>query len=208
LAVATKAKAVPWEEVVDVCDDLFDWLVAKGLADGTHPHVTAAVRILTSSPDDLVAAVAQALVRVELYRSADQLNDARTRFGPRLPQEIHELLFDYSTEQGAEHNVRALSSRLAEIRRLIVKIEERKVRRAALYAAGPRSDADGEHQQAKLDNVLASLRAVGEAAQSLLESFREFSPGTTEYPLTFAGWKQFEKAIRAELAKLGFVWPS
>lgn len=205
--MATKAKPVPWEEVVDLCGDLFGWLVAEGLADAKEPHVTAAVRILTMSPTDLVAGVAYALARVEVYRSTDRLNDAQRLLDAGMRQEVHELLFDYSIEQQAERDVRALSSRFAEIGRLIGKIEARKVRRAALHAEGPLSDADLQHQRAKLENVLARLQAVGDATQSLLQSFRQFSPLTTEYPLTSAGWKQFDKAIRAELSNLGFVWP-
>lgn len=205
--MATKAKPVPWEQVVDVCADLFDWLVAEGLADAKEPHATAAVRILTESRGELSTGVANALVRVELYRSADKLSDVRSLLGSGSRQEIHALLLDYSLEQQAEGDVRALAPRLAEIRRLIAKIENRKARRAEVFGAVPLSEADLQRQQAKLESVLADVQAVGDAAQSLLHSFREFSPLTTEYPLTLAGWKQFEMAIRAELSRLGFVWP-
>lgn len=208
--MATKPKPVPWEDVVDACGDLFEWLVANGHARKGEFVLSAALRVLAESGPDRVLAfsVARALMRLELYRNADRSNDARALFaGSRMAQEIKELIFDYSIEQKGERDIRALSPRLAEIRRLIGKIEDRKIRRQALSPGAPLSDADRQYQQSTLKRVLASLNAAGQAMEDLLQSYRQFSPAMTDYPLTFAGWKKFETAVRAELTKLGFVWP-
>jgi hypothetical protein len=54
--------------------------------------------------------------------------------------------------------------------------------------------------------VLVRLNAVITATRQLYEDFQEFSPAATEYPLTFSGWREFERQIRTELGVLGFVW--
>jgi hypothetical protein len=209
--MATKPKPVPWEDVVDLCGDLFEWLVENGHASKGDYRATAAGHTLAKAApgDALVRAVAHSLLILDGYVSAGKRQDMPGLFAnSRIPKNVQELLFSDAIEEEADRDIRDLSPRLAQIRRLIGKIAERNTRRQVLsHHTLSLCEEDRKRKQAILEGVLAGLQRVEEATKELYRSFQQFNPAATRYPLTLAGWLQFKKEIRGDLTKLGFLWP-
>lgn len=208
--MATKPEPVPWPDVVDLVDELFDWLVASGHAAKKDDPLTAVWRILGTlgTDDSLPSRVAQAIHDLELYRGAGRREDELTRtMGSTFTESVRELLFDDSIEREADRDIRGLFPRFQKIRRLFIEIAERKERRDALLPLAPAFvEAGASRRQVELDIVLVRLNVVMDATNQLYEDFEKFNPAATEYPLTLSGWREFEKQVRTDLGALGFVW--
>ena len=208
--MATKSKPVPWPDVVDLVDELFDWLVSNGHAAKKDDPLTAVWRILGTlgTDDSLPSRVAQAIHDLELYRGAGRREDELARtMGNTFSESVRELLFDDSIEREADRDIRALFPRFQQIRRLFMEIAERKERRDALVPlATAFAEAGASCRQFELDAVLVRLDIVIHVTNQLYEDFEKFNPAATEYPLTLSGWREFEKQVRTDLGALGFAW--
>lgn len=208
--MATKPQPVPWPDVVDLVDELFDWLVANGHAAKKDDPLTAVWRILGTlgTDDSLPSRVAQAIHDLELYRGAGRREDELNRtMGNTFSESVRELLFDDSIERETDREVRELFPRFQQIRRLCLQIAQRKEQRDAILPLRPeRADAVASRRQVELDIVLARLNAVIDATNQLYEDFEKFNPAATEYPVTLTGWRKFDKQVRSDLCALGFVW--
>jgi hypothetical protein len=134
--------------------------------------------------------VADAIVRLELYRGAGLREDALSQSADaaRLGKEVRQVLFDDSIERKAEGDIRALFSRISQIRKLVNQVAERKTnRRALLLAQTANVEAREEMDTVQLHLVLARLNAVADQIRALHDDFLEFSPVATEEPLTLSG---------------------
>ena len=120
---------------------------------------------------------AHSLLILEGYLSAGKRQDMPGLFAnSRIPKNVQELLSSEAIAEEADRDIRDLSPRLAQIRRLIGKIAERNTRRQVLIPALPHCEEDRKRQQAILEGVLASLQRVDEATKDLCRRFQQFNP--------------------------------
>lgn len=206
--MATPPKPVPWEEVVDLCGDLLEWLVAKGLADRGDDFLGAMVNAhrRADPTDSLAHSVAQALWKLISYMRAGDLKDLQPTVSSLPFAEAQKTLFlDFSIEIETEEEIRALRTRFVRVRRMMRKVISRRADRIACFPIG--TELDRLHQEATVAAVMEHLEAAEKATGAFHTSFQRLNPVGTEFPLTFKGWGQFRDALRAELTAIGFVWP-
>ena len=210
--MATPAQDVPWSDVLDFCDELRDWLVVAGFGNRRDApgHTAWKVLGLLGDVDSLARRVADAIVRLELFRGAGYRENALSEGTDRgnLSIDDRQSLFDDSIERKAGADIRALFSRFAQIRKLVNQVAERKKKRRALaHASAASVEVSDDTDTTLLDIVLVRLNVVADQTRAFHDDFLEFSPAATEEPLTLSGWHRLEKSIRTELAAAGYSPP-
>ena len=210
--MATAAKEVPWPDVVDFIDELYDWLVKAGFADKEQSAQRGVWRILSQPGDDESPPrmIARSIVDLVMFHGAGRRADLLAGEGgaAKVDEATRQAAFDDSVEREAEADIRALFPRFARVEKLVDQIAERN-NRALAQVASRMMDSDSRRQRNEVLHhvVLARLNAVRDATNALLEDFLEFSPADTEEPLTLRGWQKLERSVRTDLKAAGYKSP-
>jgi hypothetical protein len=206
----TKARDVPWPEVADLSDDLFEWFVkhqklpAKVARQRGRLELCADFLAKDGVEETLPYRIVSAIVDLERYRGAGRRAEL-SKTEQRLTAQQRQVLVDDSLERRADNAIRALRPRLAEIRRLILQVGERNDQRNALFPWTPSVVAANRRtNQTALARVRREVDAMTGSAESLRDSFAAFNPAATDEPLTLAGWHRLKRRIQKDLLAAGF----
>lgn len=209
-----KLKSVPWDEVIDLMDVLFDWIqkdqkIDRALA-RKHPQVHFAKEILASfgDEDSLRVGVARALIDVTSYHEAGLRKETASANKKGLPREVVDLLYNDTIERSAEKKIRKLTLSLPAIRDYVERIGERNEKRIAMST---RTQEEKDRQlaaNAKARALLVKLTDIMlPVAEPLRDVFHGFNQARTEFPLTQTGWRQLQSRVHRELDRQCFPWP-
>jgi hypothetical protein len=201
--MVTKAKGVPWDELADLRDDLFEWLVAQKLVSAKDPPLKAVFKLQGASPPRgrLTTTVVRALMEIELFIAAGHRADGKALSKVKdLPPDQAKLMVDDSLEREADRAIRGLLPTIQHIERLTEKIGDKRTARARAQRAAA-VDPEVETLEGLM---LGRLVLLERQARALHKVFLKLNPSITRDGLTLSGCRRLEKRLRRALQEAGF----
>lgn len=203
--MVTKPKDVPWGDLNDLRGDLFEWLVAQKLASVEDSPLKAVLKLRSSAPppEGLTAAVADALMELELFIAAGDRADGKALSKMKqggLSEDDAKLMVDDSLEREADRAIRGLLPTIHHIELLNEKIANTRAARARVQ----RLAAADQRVEALEARMLLRITQLETLARSLHRLFRKLNPSVSRDTLTLSGYQRLEKRLRLKLEAAGF----
>lgn len=194
----TPPKPVPWDEVIEIREDLLAWLEKRGHVrmEGrlrTESEIAVALRMLGADPADESPEhrVGRALFNLERFHGHVRDEDAP----------------DNRPEQEADRSLRGLQPAMRHIQRLVRKSQEPALERMDQSDLLPEVKENGKVQlAAEYDAWNERLELMIGALAELHEQFLVLCPSVSERPQTLSGWQALKKELKASLEGVDIKW--
>lgn len=201
--MATKPREVDWGGLIDLKQELFQWLVERKLISSQDRPLRAILKLRCrlDELEPVPSAVTEALYQIETFIAAGRRADKEEVLqGSGLDPETIKLLTDDSVERETDRSIRRLLSKFAHLERLFERIGSLQLARAKALGFAP----DVERIERLQASAAALCKKCRRDGDDLHRALLCLAPSMDHEELTLSGCRQFEKRVRRELADAGY----